>query len=110
MSNLNRWLCMHFDETDKGYVTVGDILAVVFSDDMQILYLIIGLITILSHLIGTVILFSSHDVLPTNTPNIFYSIICGYAVFLVLGIIVIIFNKIIRLKIARCELKQNGEK
>lgn len=100
--SINKWLCKHFDDENKGYVTVGDLL------NKIIYFVFCAFVAIL--FIGLFIL--SNIWLFTKIINPNADISNAYVIAVVLDTLIILgvyFHMINDLKIAKCPLKEKAD-
>ena len=102
--NINKWLCKYFDYEDKGYVTIGDVIKIIF-----VLFSVLFLIVAILYSIGS--LFAS-IINPNYEGNIITAFV--YVVYLVVVVIMALVGLTIiyyisEIKIAKCPLKEKKE-
>ena len=102
--NINKWLCKYFDDEDKGYVTIWDVIRVII-----VLFSMLFLIVVILYSIGG--LFAS-----IINPNYDGNIITAFVYVVYIAVIVImalvcltIIYYISEIKIAKCPLKEKKE-
>jgi len=124
--SLNSWLCKKFDEDNKGYVEVSDIIEKTFKNIFEVINIIHFIIFIL---IPTIIglfyyMFKAgySDVASENTANFILAIgtdnisimffkmwIIGVLIYGIIYIIYKILKFVMKIKVAKCSLKNKYE-
>ena len=106
--SLNNWLCKHFKDEDREYVTLVDIIwkicTVIFSDYARFCYLNILMFIGVSLFAGAAISghFFSSDFKPTIFDTL-SDIFIGFGAFAAIAIIVYLLYKLSQVKVAKCK-------
>ena len=112
---LNKWLCKHLDNDRKGYVTINDLGNEIFRLlHIFIIYLLLGVL-ITGVLYSMYLLsFGKIEVFALNTLHdlIGFIGIIGFfitTVVYIIGMNEFIFTPLSKVKIAKCELKEDSK-
>lgn len=106
--NLNKWLCKHFDEDDKGEVTVEDVLEELF-------WMVAPVILVAMYIHGAISMYNLIYVWTPYMPPIAYLAVPGIATFLLVSGIVMFeglryaIPRILGARIAKCERMDGDE-
>ena len=106
--SLNNWLCKYFDDENKGYVTIGDVISVIIQIGLGLL-LLVSLVIVMIYYIGG---FFASIVVPNYSGDAFMAFIYfGYFILVVMILFIFIYfiYLISEIKIAKCPLKEKKE-
>lgn len=124
--SLNKWLCKHFDEENKGYVEVSDILFKILSKTITEINIMLFIVSVLIPIfIGFFYYISKIELSDSgadNTANLFTTVgtdnilififnlwLIGIIAYVILYVIFKTISIIMKFKVAKCSLK-NQEK